>query len=93
MNWGAICTEMYGTRNRKQVRDRYMHKLRPGVNTDKWSAEEDQKLLELYNIYGNRWRTITKEMPGRTEMMVKNHFYLATTKSVLRKILLIVIQT
>ncbi|KAK7257436.1 hypothetical protein RIF29_31419 [Crotalaria pallida] len=32
-------------------------------------------LIEAHKKYGNRWAKISKKLPGRTENMVKNHFY------------------
>lgn len=75
-HWATISRKMGGTRTGKQIRDRYLNKLVPGINNDKnWSFEEDQKLLKLYYVHGNKWCNIARELPGRTETMVKNRFY------------------
>eukprot|EP00331_Platyophrya_macrostoma_P010753 CAMPEP_0176425702 /NCGR_PEP_ID=MMETSP0127-20121128/11530_1 /TAXON_ID=938130 /ORGANISM="Platyophrya macrostoma, Strain WH" /LENGTH=263 /DNA_ID=CAMNT_0017806881 /DNA_START=120 /DNA_END=911 /DNA_ORIENTATION=+ len=63
------------TRNGKQIRDRYLNKLNPMIRNSKWTAEEDKKLLHLYEMHGRKWCRISKELPGRTEAMVKNRFY------------------
>lgn len=73
--WTAISKLMKG-RSDKQVRDRYINNLMPGIKNDKhWSLEEDQKLVALHHQYGKKWALIAKYMPGRSECKVKNRFY------------------
>lgn len=75
-HWATISKEMGGARTGKQIRDRYLNKLVPGItSSNKWTAEEDQQLLELYYTHGKKWCNIARELPGRTEVMVKNRFY------------------
>lgn len=74
-NWSMISQSMGGSRNGKQIRDRYLNKLNPSIKNTKWTPEEDQKLLKLYSIHGRKWCRISKELIGRTEAMVKNRFY------------------
>ena len=46
-----------------------------------WSELEDWKVATLKHSYGKKWTDIARQMPGRTDLMVKNRFY-----SCLRKI-------
>jgi len=62
-------------RTGKQVRDRYLNKLRPNIKCGDWSAEEDERLISLLKEVGNRWSLIATHLPGRTEGQVKNRFY------------------
>jgi len=73
-NWAMIASKMQG-RTGKQIRERYLHSLRPGINKDEWTAEEDQILREQYKKYGSKWSHISKCIPGRTENQVKNRFH------------------
>jgi hypothetical protein len=73
-SWAMISSVMEG-RTGKQVRDRYLNKLRPNIKCGDWSAEEDDRLISLLREVGNRWSLIATHLPGRTEGQVKNRFY------------------
>ena len=72
--WNLIAKGMKN-RTGKQVRDRYINSLAPGVNKEKFSLEEDKKILKYYKIFGNSWSTIAKFINGRTGDMIKNRYY------------------
>jgi len=73
-SWAMISSMMDG-RTGKQVRDRYLNKLRPNIKCGDWSAEEDERLISLLKEVGNRWSLIATHLPGRTEGQVQNRFY------------------
>lgn len=52
-------------RNGKQCRERYHNHLKCGINKDKWTVQEENQLIELHAIYGNRWALISKLVQGR----------------------------
>jgi len=62
-------------RTGKQIRDRYLNKLRPNIKCGDWSPAEDAKLVSLCKEIGHRWSAIATYLPGRTEAQVKNRFY------------------
>ena len=49
---------IYIDRTWKQLRDKYTNYLRPDINKDDWSIEEDQKILKLISEHGTKWKTI-----------------------------------
>lgn len=71
----AVVASMMGGRTGKQIRDRYLNKLRPNIKKGDWTPEEDQMLLCLYYQVGHKWSKIATYLPGRTEGQVKNRFY------------------
>lgn len=73
-NWKLI-SEMLGSKNGKQIRERYINKLDPRIKREDWSEEEDKRILELYSKVGSKWSEISKSLPGRPENKIKNRFY------------------
>ena len=72
--WNLIAKGMKN-RTGKQVRDRFLNSLAPGVNKKRFTLEEDKKILKYYKIYGKSWSVIAKYITGRTGDMIKNRFY------------------
>ena len=73
-NW-KLLSEMLGTKNGKQIRERFINKLDPKIKKEDWSEEEDRKILELYSKIGSKWSAISKHLLGRPENKIKNRFY------------------
>jgi len=73
-SWAMISSALPG-RTGKQVRDRFLNKLRPNIRCGDWSPEEDECIITLSKEIGNRWSLIATHLPGRTEAQVKNRYY------------------
>jgi hypothetical protein len=73
-SWAMISSLMDG-RTGKQVRDRFLNKLRPNIKCGDWAQHEDELLVRLCKEIGNRWSLIATHLPGRTEGQVKNRYY------------------
>jgi len=78
-SWAMISSLMDG-RTGKQVRDRFLNKLRPNIRCGDWSQREDEILVSLCKELGNRWSLIATHLPGRTEAQVKNRYYSSIKK-------------
>lgn len=59
----------------KQCRERWIQQLNPSLSKEKWTVEENQRLLEVYSQKGNHWKEISTFFKGRTDNATKNQFF------------------
>eukprot|EP00924_Labyrinthula_sp_SR-Ha-C_P009944 snap_masked-scaffold_21-processed-gene-4.9-mRNA-1 protein AED:0.06 eAED:0.07 QI:0/-1/0/1/-1/1/1/0/220 len=70
-NWKFVEGYMNG-RTAKQCRERWILSLDPSINRGPWNKEEDEQIVQLQMIYGNKWSLIRKELKtNRTQNAVK----------------------
>jgi len=66
------------TRNRKQIRDRYLNYLDPNLNKNKFTKWEDEMIIEQFLKLGKKWSLIAKNFQGKTGDMVKKQILFVT---------------
>ncbi|KAJ0433560.1 putative transcription factor MYB-HB-like family [Helianthus annuus] len=71
--WAHIA-EKFPLRIAKQCRDRWHNCLSPNIVKYGWSEEDDKLLVSLHKQFGNKWADIARNMPGRCENSIKNHW-------------------
>lgn len=79
-NWTEIANHMPG-RTREQCRKRWKYKLDPQMTREQWTAKDDETLLKLQATFGNRWAKIGMLMNSRSDVEVKNHFFVLQRKN------------
>ncbi|OIT21735.1 PREDICTED: transcription factor MYB3-like [Nicotiana attenuata] len=58
----------------KSCRLRWMNYLRPNLKRGNFSEDEDDLIIRLHALLGNRWSLIAGRLPGRTDSEVKNYW-------------------
>ncbi|XP_051145913.1 transcription factor MYB16-like [Andrographis paniculata] len=73
-SWRALPPKAGLKRCGKSCRLRWTNYLRPDVKRGKFSLQEDQTILQLHALLGNRWSTIASHLPNRTDNEIKNYW-------------------
>lgn len=75
-SWGIISSLMEN-RSQRQCRERWKHYLSCDINESKkpWTKEEDLILILKYNELGPKWTKIARELPGRSDLQVKQRYF------------------
>ena len=74
ISWQAVAA-LVGGRCAKQCRERWCNQLRPGLNTQEWTAAEDAQLIDLVGRIGRKWSQVGRLLQtGRGDNAVKNRF-------------------
>ncbi|KAE8735314.1 Transcription repressor MYB4 [Hibiscus syriacus] len=66
----------------KSCRLRWLNYLRPDIKRGNISADEEELIIKLHKLLGNRWSLIAGRLPGRTDNEIKNYWNTNLSKRV-----------
>ncbi|KAI8526402.1 hypothetical protein RHMOL_Rhmol13G0304600 [Rhododendron molle] len=69
----------------KSCRLRWMNYLRPNVKRGHIAPDEEDLILRLHRLLGNRWSLIAGRIPGRTDNEIKNYWNTHLSKKLINQ--------
>ncbi|MCO5602256.1 hypothetical protein L7F22_056385 [Adiantum nelumboides] len=73
-SWRALPKKAGLLRCGKSCRLRWTNYLRPDIKRGEFSASEENAILQLHALLGNRWSAIASHLPKRTDNEIKNYW-------------------
>ncbi|KAI5407155.1 transcription factor MYB20 [Lathyrus oleraceus] len=69
----------------KSCRLRWINYLRPDLKRGMFSQQEENLIITLHEVLGNRWAQIAAQLPGRTDNEIKNFWNSCLKKRLMKQ--------
>ncbi|EYU24849.1 hypothetical protein MIMGU_mgv1a018812mg [Erythranthe guttata] len=83
-NWRSLPKIAGLERCGKSCRLRWTNYLRPDIKRGRFSFEEEETIIQLHSVLGNKWSAIAARLPGRTDNEIKNYWNTHIRKRLLK---------
>ncbi|KAL6209954.1 hypothetical protein ACLB2K_020893 [Fragaria x ananassa] len=84
-NWTSIASKAGLNRSGKSCSLRWVNHLRPNIKRGDMSEHEEDLIIRLHKLLGNRWSLTARRLPGRTDNVIKNYWYTRLSKKIQQK--------
>ncbi|XP_028761985.1 transcription factor MYB106-like [Neltuma alba] len=83
-SWSSLPARAGLRRCGKSCRLRWINYLRPDIKRGNFSSQEDQTIIQLHALLGNKWSVIAHHLPKRTDNEIKNYWNTCLKKRLAR---------
>ncbi|CAA7051571.1 unnamed protein product [Microthlaspi erraticum] len=83
-SWRALPKQAGLNRCGKSCRLRWTNYLRPDIKRGNFTQEEEETIINLHSLLGNKWSSIAGNLPGRTDNEIKNYWNTHLRKKLLQ---------
>ncbi|CAL4925727.1 unnamed protein product [Urochloa decumbens] len=73
-SWQALSNTLGLQRCGRSCRSRWLNYLRPGLKHGNFTPAEERIICEMYSKRGSCWSVIAAQLPGRTDLAIKNYW-------------------